>query len=223
MSESKVFEEKKALVLKTLNEHFPAWVVRDKGDCLSVEATVYRVRYPAREYKVGFGFEVSFYEEGPQITKRYGWNTPEYGQNQGAQYWAEESPPKQLKRKAWALALPKAVESLKRACELDVKLPNGLMARWCAWEESLVAWGEIPKKMRSDGLSRQEVPWDDFIATRLKEDGVDASKVWQKKLLLLRDPHPSVIVRFETPETATFRQQRREQIIKARAMKEAQK
>jgi hypothetical protein len=205
-----------------IERRFRRWKVsalRDGG--FNIEAVAYRVRVPAREYAIGWGVDIGVNETGELvIQKEYGWNSPALFKNEGRQDWAVENPPEQLKRKAWAPALKKAKERLLQTSEFDVQLPNGLLARWSPWTDTLVGWGEVPKKGRENRLKRDHLSWSDFLAEQVVRHGETIRPHWQKKLLLLRDPHPTVVAKYETEATKAYRTERQERIKQARAAKE---
>lgn len=216
---SKVFQTKQ--LKQIIESRFKRWKVREDADRLIVEATAYKIRKPSREYEIGWRWEVSIVDGAPVTHSLLGWNTPKYASKIGTQNWEISNPPEQLKTKVWNTAWPKALESLHKKCEFDVKLPNGLIARWDPWTDKMMGWGEVPKVMRRERLNRVEMAWDVFLEEQLARHGNSKKIEWQKALLLLREPHPSSISRYETKESREYKELRRERIKQARAAVEA--
>ena len=211
-----------AYLKEVIGKRFKRWKIsalRDGG--FNIESVAYRLRVPAREYAVGWGLDVSVSKDGDLlIQKEYGWNVPELFKNSGRQEWDVDNPPAQLKRKTWGPALIQAKEKLFQTSEFDVHLPNGLLARWSPWTDRVVGWGEVPKKSRENRLRREHMSWGDFLNEQAARHGESVRTHWQKKLLLLRDPHPTVIAKYDTPSTQAYREERQDRIRKARAAKE---
>lgn len=195
---------------KVIEEHFPKWRMRKEGDALFVDGLAYKIRVPAREYLVGWTLGIKVNNGQVEIIKREGWNLPSYGKSSGVDSWPEEKVHKALKRKAWGNSLDTALEKLKKASEFDVKMPNGLIARWDAWGDEVVGWGELPKKGRKKNLARTQLSWKDFLIEQEKRHGKLAIKNLQKKLILTEDPHPVFLKQYDTDETKAYRKKKKE-------------
>lgn len=203
---------------KVVEDHFPKWRLRKEGDALYIDGLSYKVRVPAREYLVGWTLGVKVSDGKVEIIKREGWNLPSYGKSSGVDSWSEENIHKALKRKPWGSALNVALEQLKKASEFDVKLPNGLISRWDAWDDKMVSWGELPKKGRKKKLGRTQISWKEFINEQEARHGKSEVKAFQKKLILTEDPHPVLLKKYDNEETKSYRKKKQDFLERNRAI-----
>jgi hypothetical protein len=215
MERTSVFRN--AELKKIIESRFKRWKVREIDGHLIIESTVYKIRKPSREYEVGWRWDVSIENGAPITHSLLGWNAPKYAESEGYQNWAIDAPPAKLKTKVWDAAWPKALEKLHKKCELDIVLPNGLMARWDPWTDSIKGWGEVPKVLRRTRLNRGELSWEDFLAEQVNRHGPQKRVELQKALILLREPHPGIMARYETKESKEYKERRRQKIKMARA------
>lgn len=203
----------------SVHRNFRGWKIEQPNrDMLRVECNLCRVTYPSRSYLIGWGAEIELLgTEKFEVKKEYGWNAPKLFNNDGREEWSIDAIPKQLKRKSLLPGFAKAKGLLFSALEFDIRLPNGLMARWSPWNDRLIGWGEIPKKNRNSNIYRAEISWVEFLERQsLINNDKNIRTSLTQKMLLLRDPHKTVISKFETPKTSEFREKRRKSINKAR-------
>lgn len=215
MEEKSVFTN--AELKKIIESRFKRWQLREISGHLIIESTVYKIRTPAREYEVGWRWEMSVENGSPVTHSLLGWNTPKYTEKEGYQNWDIDNPPPKLKTKAWGPAWPKALEKLHKRCEFDVLLPNGLIARWDPWTDALKGWGEVPKIGRKMRLDRNVLSWEAFLEEQVNRHGPQKRVELQKALILIREPHPGIMARYETKESMEYKEMRRQKIKIARA------
>lgn len=208
---------------KVINTHFPKWRLRKEGDALIIDGLAYKIRVPAREYLVGWTIAVKAVSGKVEVLKKEGWNLPAYGKSAGVDNWLPQNIHRALKRKAWSNILDKSIEQLKKAAEFDVMMPNGLMARWDAWDDTLVSWGELPKIGRMKKLARTELSWKDFLQEQEVRHGKGRVRELQKKLILTDDPHPTVLKKYDNDEIKAYRKKKQEFLERNRSTVKAEK
>jgi hypothetical protein len=202
---------KREVLLEILSKN-ERLTVREVGALIAVEANVHKVVTPARTYTIGWGLRIEAAPQELSCKETYGWNEPAYGKPTGQESWADQ-PHQKLKKSKWVGTASRALEKIRQSCEKEIVLPNGLLARWCIWENEMVGWAEVPKANRKE---LQAWTWNEFLDEQKIQFGDGAVKEWQKKLLLVRDPHPTIVRRFETEDTAAYRKARHEKILALR-------
>lgn len=201
---------------KIAKKLFPKASIEEVGDCLIIKKLEYKVRKPSREYSVGWIWEINFSENMPKTNSIMGWNEPEYNAKVGCQEWNIENPPEKLKTKNWGGAWARAADKFYKSSEMEIVLPNGLLARWNPWKDMVVGWGEVPKLKRINKLNRNEMKWDVFLEIQKTRHGEEKKLNFQKDLLLIRDLHAGFIKKYETDESMRYKKIRKEKIQQAR-------
>lgn len=202
-------------VKESIENNFEWAAQKTTGGTLHVEHVVHEVKTPAKTHKVGWSVVVGVDAAGIwSESKMVGWNRPSLTPGKGEDTWPLEEIPKKFKKRGFENACRKGIGELRAVVSFDVRLPNGLMARWNPLTDVMQTWGEIPKKLRELGLTKKELAWPQFIEEQKRRGGELAVKNWEQKLLLLREPHKTTSKKFDSEETLAYKAARRDAIKK---------